>query len=214
MPAPPFLSQLLPFDLKPGIVLVEFDPQSLWYETSFTVAAQALKSGVRTEYHTFTHLPAEIDRSLERIGIDTRKLGKRGLLEIMDSYTVTTGLGRDARSQPEAWWIVSPTLTMRAWDAAIGESIARVRRGDYKGSGGLHIDDNTSVLLEHNSESEVISHWRKKIIPHTREGKITYVNALMRGVGSESFVQQFESLADAIVDFRSEEIGGRIEHRA
>jgi hypothetical protein len=214
MPRLPFLSHLLPYDLEPGIVLVEFDPQSLWYETSFTVAAHALRSGVRTEYHSFTHLPAEIDRILERLGIDTPRLGARGLFEIMDSYTVTTGLGMAARDQSKDWWIPSSTVTMRAWDAAIDESVARVRKGDYKGSGGLHIDDNTSVLLEHNSESEVIAHWRKKIIPHTREGEITYVNAIMRGVGSETFVKQFESLADAIIDFKSEEVSGRIEHRA
>jgi hypothetical protein len=205
---------MLPFDLEPGIVLVEFDPQTLWYETSFTMAAHALKAGVRTEYHTFTHLPAEIDRILERHGIDTRKLGVRGLFEIMDSYTVTTGLGMAARNQSKDWWIPSSTVNMRAWDAAIDESVARVRKGDYKGSGGLHIDDNTSVLLEHNPESEVIAHWRKKIIPHTREGEITYVNAIMRGVGTDTFVKQFESLADAIIDFKSEEVSGQVEHAA
>ncbi len=46
----PILDSLVPPGLSYGtIYLIEFEPQSLWYDTSLTICAQALKQGAKTE---------------------------------------------------------------------------------------------------------------------------------------------------------------------
>jgi hypothetical protein len=67
----PYLSRVIPQGLDYGAnYLVEFDAPSLWYETSLTIAADALKSGIRTDYHTFTHSSADVRGALVRMGLD------------------------------------------------------------------------------------------------------------------------------------------------
>ena len=54
----PMLDAILPNGLKFGAnYLVEFESHSLWYETSLSLCAQALRKGVRADYHTFSHIP-------------------------------------------------------------------------------------------------------------------------------------------------------------
>src|SRR5438132_670182 len=61
----PYLRRVVPQGFDYGAnYLVEFDAPSLWYETSLTIAADALKSGIRTDYHTFTHSPHDIRSAL------------------------------------------------------------------------------------------------------------------------------------------------------
>ena len=51
----PILSQVAPESFDYGrVFLVEFEPQSLWYEATFTITADSLKKGIRTEYHTYS----------------------------------------------------------------------------------------------------------------------------------------------------------------
>lgn len=76
----------------------------------------------------------------------------------------------------------------------------------------LHIDDNTSVLLQYNSEKEMIDLWRTRFIALSRARGDVMFHSLVGGVYSEAFYKQFESLCDGIIDFRSHEQGGQIEH--
>ena len=65
----PALDEMLPGGLRFGAnYLVEFEPQSLWYEMSPTLCAQALRLGIRMDYHTFTHLPEDVRRQLQGFG--------------------------------------------------------------------------------------------------------------------------------------------------
>ncbi len=86
--------QLVPEGFAYGTnLLVEFDPKSIWYETSLTIAAHALKDGIRTDYHTFQHYPAEVLDGLAKFGLSVENLQEDGTLSIIDSYTVQLGLG-------------------------------------------------------------------------------------------------------------------------
>lgn len=97
----PILRELAPGGLDYGkILLVEFEPQSLWYETSFTITAHAVKNGIRTQYHTFTHIPTDIRETLTKHGLDVKILEENQTLQIVDSYTTQTRLGNpDASPQ-------------------------------------------------------------------------------------------------------------------
>src|SRR5437879_11418003 len=69
--------------------LVEFDPHSLWYEASLTIATHSLKRGIKTDYHTFTHIPDEIREAFANLGLNVKKLEDDNTLRIVDSYSLT-----------------------------------------------------------------------------------------------------------------------------
>src|SRR5712691_10308597 len=71
----PILKLMVPGGLQyGGHYIVEYDPDSPWYETSLTLTSEALKQGVRTEYHVFTHPPNQIRDDLNRLGLDVTRL--------------------------------------------------------------------------------------------------------------------------------------------
>lgn len=186
--------------------LVEFEPHSLWFEASLTIAAQAAKQGILTDYHTFQHAPGEVRVSLTKLGLDLPKLEKNGVMRVMDSYSVATGFA--ASENPELY--PSRSLNLRDWEAGI---MAEVKGGEEGiGRRRFHVDDNTSVLLQYNDEKTFLDHERTKGIPENRALEFITFHGVIMGVHSESFYRQFESLCDGIIDFHSREEKGRIEH--
>jgi KaiC/GvpD/RAD55 family RecA-like ATPase len=212
----PILAKLIPSGLTFGAnYLVEFEPGSLWYETSLTLAAQALGQGTKTEYHTFQHIPQEVLEALAKLGLDVEPLEEKDLLRIMDSYTRMTGIGvfekrgkqwEKIRKFYEPW---EGSLDLRDWDLAAiqeyGEGVTVI------GKHWIHVDDNTSVLLQYNSEKAFIDFWRTRIIPGARVEEGALMHSVIAGVYSEGFYRQFEALCDGTIDFRSHEVGGEIE---
>jgi KaiC/GvpD/RAD55 family RecA-like ATPase len=78
--------------------------------------------------------------------------------------------------------------------------------------GTLHIDDNASVFLQYNDERTFVDVWRTRNLPQTRAAEAICLYALVAGIGSSAFYRQLESLSDGIVDFKSPEAGGQVEH--
>ncbi len=84
---------MVPGGLRYGThYVVEYDSDSPWYETSLTITAEALRQGVRTEYHVFAHPPDDVRENLSRLGLNIRKLEEEDTLRILDTYDVMTGL--------------------------------------------------------------------------------------------------------------------------
>ena len=91
---PPLLKELIPNGVEYDTsLLIEFDSDSIWFETSLTIAVQAMKAGIRTHYHTFQHPPDDIRKTFYRFGLDVKKLEDDDMLWMGDSYTVQTGIG-------------------------------------------------------------------------------------------------------------------------
>jgi KaiC/GvpD/RAD55 family RecA-like ATPase len=209
----PILSELIPGGFRYGLnLVVEFEPQSLWYETSLTIAAHAMRNGVRTDYHTFQHIPTEIVDVLSRLGLDVKKLEQEGIFRILDTYTFTTGLGAPLKPSVGRPPYQAQSIKLADWSINAAHDIKSPAEIPETEKRRLHIDDNTSVLLQYNSEKEMIDFWRTRFIALSRAREDVMFHSLVAGVYSEAFYRQFESLCDGIIDFRSQEQGGRIEH--
>lgn len=206
------LRGLIPDGIEYGTsLLVEYEPDSLWYETSLTLAAQALKDGVRTDYHTFQHMPEEIRKDLTKLGLDIKKLEDAATLRILDSYTIQTGLTApeiQQRSQVPRHY--SQSLKLADWSIA---DVQRIKAGvPDMDKRRLHIDDNTGILLQYNEEKTFIDNWRTRSRPHTKVQEIVLFNSLPTGASSDAFTKQFETLSDCIIDLETREKGDLIEH--
>src|SRR3989441_3603836 len=146
-----------------------------------TLTAEALAESVRTDLHTFSHIPKEVRDSLSRLGVNVASSEEKDLFRVIDSFTVTTGIGIPDRraGRPERYQSKS------------------IRR--------LHLDDNLSVLAQYNDEKALIDYWRTRFVPWSRSLQLSVLHSLTTGVHSASFYNQFETLCDGIFDFQSRE---------
>jgi KaiC/GvpD/RAD55 family RecA-like ATPase len=206
----PMIRELVPDGFGYGVnLLVEFDPKSVWYETSLTIAAQAVRDGIKTDYHTFQHMPNEVVEALAKFGLDIEKSEEDGTLSIIDSYTVQLGMGPGKKATGRVHH-QTQSVKLADWSIAMAQEIrAGAPQAEKK---RLHIDDNTSVLLQYNDVKQFIDFWRTRSIPMARSRELAFVHSLVTGVYSDAFCRQWESLCDGIIEFKSEETGGSIEH--
>jgi len=209
----PIFSQLAPGGFDYGkVFLVEFEPQSIWYEASFTIAAKALKNGTRTEYHTFTHMPGDIRQSLAKYGLNVEIFEhEKKILRIIDSYTIQTGLGAPEQIASKAQRVLAESVKVSDWSISDAQTLKAPSEEDTK---WLHVDDNVSALANYNDEKSILNYWRTRMVPGARRLQTAFLNALLVQVHSDSFYRQFESLCDGILDFRSRENGNRLIHEA
>ena len=181
--------------------MVTYEPDSVWYETSLTIAALALKDGLRIEYHTYEHIPGEVRSSLANLGVDVKKLEVEDKLRIEDSYTGQTGLGlpeKPARKKV-------PIIPLKLSDSSI-EFAQHMKAGIAESDRRLlHIDDNGGILLQYNDEKTVVNFVRIRMVPWARARETTYLVGFLSGIASETFYKQVGSLFDGTIDFRSEE---------
>ena len=208
----PILSELTRNSFAYGTsLLVEFEPHSLWYETSLTIAAHALRHGIRTDYHSYVRSPDEIRKTLSGLGLNPQKLEQEDTLRIIDSYTVTTGIGTPEKPAAKSELpYQAQSLKMSDW--SIGT--ARVLKGvgvTEADKRRVHLDDNSSVLTQFNQEKEVLDIWRARFVPFSRILEQATCHSLLVGVHSEAFYKYIESASDGVIDFRSKEENGAIE---
>jgi len=205
----PIFERLLPDGVEFGSnLLVEFDADSAWYEASLTIAAQALRNGQKTVYHTFEHPPVDIERDLKRFGLDLTKLQGEGLFRILDSLAVQTGGLIPVDKEPGI------TKSLKIPDLSIW-SIQILKKEREEGipeedKGWVHIDDNTAIITRYNSENAVLDYWRTRIIPFSRPEQNITLYSILNGTVSENFRVQFETINDGIIDFKREDTEGEV----
>ncbi len=206
----PILKQLVPDGFDYGInLLVEFDPKSIWYETSLTIAARALMDRIRTDYHTLSHYPTKVLDDLTKLGLDAEKLQEDGTLSIIDSYTAQLGFGPPKKPTGRVHF-QTQSLKIPDWSIAYSQEMKAAPPESEKRR--LHVDDNTSVLLQYNEEKTAVDWLRTRLVPMARGRELTLLHALVTGVHSEAFYRQLESIVEGIIELRSEEKSSGIEH--
>jgi len=204
---PPFLKELVPGGIEYGTsLLVEFEPDSLWYETSLTIAAQAVKAGIRTDYHTFQHSPDGVKKAFRRWGLDVMKMEQDETLWIEDSYTIQTGMGAPEEQSDSS----KVSVKLSDWSIGFAKSMKGGVPDAWKRR--LHIDDNIGILLQYNEEKALIDFWRTRLIPYARIRESVGMYAILTNSASISFYKQLESLSDGIIDFKSEERENEFRH--
>jgi len=216
-PALAILEDLIPNGIRFGSsYLVEVGPDSPWYETSLTIAASGFRNGARTEYHTYTHPPHEVRESLTRLGLNVKELERKDQLRILDTYDVMTGLAHPETPEGmrskgrEAY--EHQSFDLNHWSSKVVNIIREGVADDEKQ--WLHIDDNTSVMCHYTDEKLIVDIWRTRIIPYAKIRGLAMFHSVMMGIASDSFYKQFESLCDGIIEFRSSDDGGQVEHFA
>jgi KaiC/GvpD/RAD55 family RecA-like ATPase len=186
-------------------LVVEFEPDSLWYEVSLTIIAYALGKEIRTDYHTFMHPPDEIREDLTKFGLEVPKLEENDVFRILDSYTIQTG-GKPQRGKAPSYY---ESVDVTDWKYARRDEMAK---GTYEAHmRRLHVDDNTAILNQYNSETKIIDLVRTRARPYWKALDLAMINALATRVASNTFYAQWELLCDGIIDLKSEEKETRIE---
>ncbi len=207
----PFFERLLPEGIDYGTnLLIEFDSDSIWYEASLTIAAQALRMGQRTLYHTFQHPAADLERDLTNLGLDLARLQGDGQFQMLDSLAVQLGgLAPVEKEKPIAGSLKISDLSISASQAIKKEREEGVREEQKR---WLHIDDNTAIMTLYNPETIVFDYWRTRIVPFSRPQENIILHSILNGTVSDTFRTQFESINDGIFDFKCEEKEGEVEH--
>lgn len=212
----PLLNELAPDGFfYGGHYIVEFDPDSLWYETSLTMAALALKQGVKTEYHVFQHYPSEAVEAFSKLGVDAKKLEEEGLLRFWDSYSRTVDYEaamKDKRSAELNSW---KSTRDKPFDLKkTTEAVKKEMKAGYpdQEKRWLHIDDNTAIMLQYVDYEEFVDMWRTGGVTYIRARETPHFLAFVKGVASDAFYIKYEALCDGIIDVVAKEEGGRIEN--
>jgi KaiC/GvpD/RAD55 family RecA-like ATPase len=205
----PIFERILPDGVEFGTnLLVEFEPDSAWYEASLTIAAQVLRSGHKAVYHTFQHPPTVIEENLKRLGLDLTKLQGDGLFLLLDSLTVQMG-GLNPVSQEDA---IAKSLKIPDLSISIAQDVKKERETGVpeEEKWWVHVDDNTAILTRYNPEINVLDYWRTRHIPFSREYQCIYLYSILKGTVSETFLSQFETIHDGIIDFKCDDKGGEV----
>jgi KaiC/GvpD/RAD55 family RecA-like ATPase len=203
----PLLNGILPGGIDYGtVLLVEFEPQSCWYDLSLTLGVEALRAAVKTDLHLFQRKPEQVKGMLTRSGLDVPALQQNDLLRILDSYTVQVGIGTPEPPKGDAF--LTESVRIANWsDASKHQIIAGIPASE---KGRFHLDENISVLARYNKEEEIVDYWRTRAIPRHKERQSIFVNAIALGATTEWFQRQFEAMADGVLDCRSREDGGQV----
>jgi len=195
LPKIPLIEDLTKDSVPPGTnILVEFDPDSQWYNASVTIAAGWMKTGGGVSYNVFAQPPDSIRAQFKRLGLNSEELEKTEQLRIFDWYTASLGQKSKERFANDSLKVADLSIEFSKGVLA-GPPI----------TGRLRISDNVSVLARFNDEKTWIEFGLTRGFPAARVRKSTAITGMMAGTHSEWAYKQNESAVDGIVDFKLED---------
>jgi KaiC/GvpD/RAD55 family RecA-like ATPase len=74
----------------------------------------------------------------------------------------------------------------------------------------VHVGDNTAILTRYNPEMSVFDYWRTRVAPFNRPLQNITLYSILKGMVSETFSSQFETINDEIIDFKCEDREGEV----
>ena len=191
----PLIEDLMMDPVPAGSVLmVEFDPTSLWYAASVTIAAGWLKTGGIVTYSVNGQTPDSIRAQFRRLGFDVETLEKDERLVIFDGYTIT--LGRRSKEKYAA-------QSLKAGDLSITYSREVMQAGPVPEL--LTIVDTVSSLARFNDDRAWVEFLLTRGIPSASLTKSTTIAGIIQGLHPDSVYKQLEAAVDGVVDFKLDE---------
>lgn len=175
-------------------VLVEFDPASLWFAASTTIAAGWIRSGGSITYITGAQAAERVRVRLQRLGLGTQELERAGRLEFFDYYSAS--LGQKSKEKYS-------TDTLKVADLSI--AFAKDLKSPRALQDELRIWDNGSILARFNDEKVWVEFELTRLMPRATAFQSTRIMGLVRGVHSDWAYKQLELAADGVIDFKLDE---------
>jgi len=195
LPRIPLIDDLTSGPIPPGSnIIVEFDPASIWYNASLTIAAGWLKTGGSVSYIAHTQPPDDFRSQLRQLGISVEELEQKDRLWVTDFYSPSIGQKSKEKAGPESLKVADLSLWLGR------EAMVERAAPEF-----LVITDNNSILDRFNDEKNWVELFLTRPIPMAKPRQITQLIAFISGIHSPWAYKQLEAAADGIVDFKVEE---------
>lgn len=173
---------------------MEYDPVSVWYDASVSIAAGWIKTGGRASYNVAVQSPEQIRLQLKRLALNVEKLEEDGALEIDDWYTATLGQKSKEKVSEDSLKVHDLSIVFAKEVAASGPL-----------AGELVVRDDLSVLDRFNEERNWVEFLLTRAIPGNRSRQVTAIRGVIRGIHSDWAYRQLEAAGDGVVDFKLDE---------
>jgi len=195
MPHIPLIEDLTTGSVLPGTqILVEYDPISVWYDASVSIAAGWIKTGGHASYNVAARPPEQVRLQFKRLSLNVEKLEEDGRLSIDDWYTTTLGQKSKEKLSMDS---------LKAHDLSIVMAKEVTASGPLVGE--LIVRDDLSMLDRFNEERNWVEFLLSRAIPGNRSRKVTAIRGVIRGVHHDWAYKQLEASVDSVVDFKLDE---------
>ena len=205
MPRIPLIDDLTQESVPAGSnLIVEFDPDSQWYNACLTTASEWVKHGGDLGYNGFVQAPDRVRTRLTRLGVNVGELERIDRLRVYDWYTPTLGKKSKERYGIDSLKVADQSIEFRLTE----DDLNNPEETEWPES--LRIVDNFSTLARFNDEKAWVEFMLTRVLPIGPVKKSTLIFGIMNGVHSEWAYRQLEGSADGIVDFKLEKVNGKI----
>lgn len=188
---------------------IEFDSDSLWYETSLAIASRALAQGIRVEYNITRRTPDDFRAWLGKLGTDAAKYERLGHLRIIDDYSSLSVVTPEKPSYSSDSWRQTSAIDLKEWwDLARHQLQKGIEENEKR---WMYIVEDGSYLSKHNNPAELGHYLKHAWIPWCKARQLLVLAGVLRLDWSDAPRTEFESLCDGVVEFRTLERNEIIE---
>jgi KaiC/GvpD/RAD55 family RecA-like ATPase len=172
-------------------ILVEYEPDSQWYNASFKIVEDWLKSGGTVTYVAFAQPPDEVRSRLTNLIPNLADLERSEDFLVLDCYSATLGQKSKEKNAYNSLKIADLSIVF------LQQEMQAPQAPEH-----LVIADDESGFARFNDERAWVEFELTRVIPAMKARKITSLAAVMRGIHSESVYKRLEGGNDAVIDFK------------